>query len=354
MPNKIIEEDIGNSALEVGDFMDKLEGSRILITGAAGFVCSYFVDFVECLNKTRFKEPCKIIGVDNLITGIKKNLLHLMRSKNLKILEKDLSKEMINEDVDYIIHGASIASPTFYRKYPIETMDVNVNGTRNMLELARKKDVKSFLFISTSEVYGDPPADFIPTKEDFRGFVSCTGPRACYDESKRFGETLCTNYNKVYSVPVKITRPFNFYGPRLHLNDRRIIPDLLRNALNNENLKLYSDGKATRSFCYISDAVTGHFKVLLSDFNGEVFNVGNGQEETSMKELAEMIIDLTNKDLKVEYKKSSEKAYLKDNPQMRCPDITKIKTKLGYEPKVSLKRGLLRTINWHKQNIEVS
>ena len=169
MVHEIIEEDIGGSAMEVEDFVDKLEGSRILITGAAGFVCSYFVDFIEYLNKTRFKDQCKIIGVDNLVTGVKKNLSHLTESKNLKILEKDLSNEKIIEDADFIIHGASIASPTFYRKYPIETMDVNVNGTRNMLELARKKDVKSFLFISTSEVYGDPPIEFIPTKEDFNG-----------------------------------------------------------------------------------------------------------------------------------------------------------------------------------------
>lgn len=349
--NEIIKNDIVNSLQDFDDSLKKLEGSSILITGAAGFVCSYFVDFVNYLNKNKFKDPCKIIGVDNLITGKKSNLTHLNEDDDFKLIKKDLSKETVDVDVDYIIHGASIASPIFYRKYPLETMDVNVNGTRSMLELARKKDVKSFLFISTSEVYGDPTEDFIPTKEDYRGNVSCIGPRACYDESKRFGETLCTTYNKIYSIPTKITRPFNFYGPRLHLNDKRIIPDLLKDALENKDLILYSNGKATRTFCYISDAVAGHFKVLLSNFNGEVFNIGNDQEEVSIKELAEMVVSLTNKDLKLSFQKSEDKEYLKDNPQRRCPDITKIRTKLGFNPKVNLKEGLSRTIEWHKKNM---
>ena len=344
----IVKEDIaGINKNPANDFSD-LEGSSILITGAAGFVCSYLVDVIAYLNETKFKDFCKIIAVDNFITGFPRNLGHLKNKPYIKVINKDVSEPFNVEPVDYVVHGASIASPAFYRRYPFETMRVNVDGTWKMLDLARKHNVKSFMYMSSSEVYGDPLPESIPTPEDYRGNVSCTGPRACYDESKRFGETLSMNYYSTYKLPVKITRTFNVYGPRLYLNDKRVIPDLLSNALSNQNIILYSDGKATRSFCYIADAITGYLKVLLSGFNGDVFNVGNDQEEISMANLAKLIIGLTNPRLKVIHKKSSEKEYLTDNPQRRCPDLTKIKMKLKYHPEYSLKDGLKSTILWHR------
>lgn len=347
-PLRIIEEDINNMNGNPKNNFSNLEGSSILITGAAGFVCSYLVDAIANLNETKFKDPCKIIVVDNFVTGFPNSLEHLKLKPYIKFLNKDVSKPFTLKSVEYIVHGASIASPTFYRKYPFETMSVNVNGTWHMLELARKHDVKSFVFMSSSEIYGNPPAEFIPTPEHYVGNVSCIGPRACYDESKRFGETLSINYYNTYKLPVKITRTFNLYGPRLHLRDKRIIPDLLSNALSNQHLTLYSNGKATRSFCYIADAIPGYLKVLLSKFDGEVFNVGNAQEEISMTNLAKLIIQLTNPKLKIIYKKSQEKEYLIDNPQRRCPDLTKIKAKLKYSISYSLREGLKRTILWHK------
>ena len=344
----IIKEDIASINKSLQNDFSNLEGSSILITGAAGFVCSYLVDAIAYLNETKFKDFCKIIAVDNFITGFPHNLRHLKNKPYIKVINRDVSGPFKAEPVEYVVHGASIASPAFYRKHPFETMNVNVNGTWKMLDFARKHDVKSFVYMSSSEVYGDPLPGFIPTPEDYRGNVSCTGPRACYDESKRFGETLSINYYNTYKLPVKITRTFNVYGPRLHLNDKRVIPDLLSNALANQNITLYSDGKATRSFCYIADAIPGYLKVLSSKFDGEVFNVGNDQEEVSMTNLAKLIIGLTNPKLRIVYKKSPEKEYLTDNPQRRCPDLTKIRMKLKYRPVYSLKEGIERTILWHR------
>ena len=230
-------------------------------------------------------------------------------------------------------------------------MDANVIGLRNLLNHSIKNKPKSFLFFSTSEIYGDPSPDFIPTPEDYRGYVSCSGPRACYDESKRYGETLCVNFNKVYNLPIKIARPFNNYGPGLKITDRRVLPDFFRNILNNQNIELLSDGKATRTFCYISDAITGYLLILLSKEDGEAFNIGSESPEISMKDLSELVVNISEKDLKVVYKKSNDSQYLTDNPNRRCPDLSKSKKILGYKPKISLTEGLKRSYNYYKENL---
>ena len=212
---------------------------------------------------------------------------------------------------------------------------------------------ESFLFFSTSEIYGDPPSEHIPTKETYRGNVSCTGPRACYDESKRYGETLCVNFHQIHKIPVKIARPFNNYGPGLRLGDKRVIPDFFSNILNNNKIVILSDGKVTRTFCYISDAITGYLKILLSDYNGESFNIGTSGPEITMFELAQKISFIVNGNDKFEYEyyKSNDINYLADNPQRRCPDLTKSKNLLGYEPKISLDEGLTRIYNFYKSSI---
>jgi UDPglucose 6-dehydrogenase/GDP-mannose 6-dehydrogenase len=225
-------------------------------------------------------------------------------------------------------------------------MDVNIYGTRHMLELAKEKKVISFLYLSTSEVYGDPPENFVPTSEDYWGNVSCTGPRACYDESKRVAETLCFNFFHLYNLPIKITRTFNAYGPKLGLNDGRVIPDFIKNIINNGPITLLSEGHDKRSFCYVSDNITGQFKVLLSNKNGEVFNIGNTQE-VSMIELANKLIEISGRKSEIIKKKSTDKDYNTDSPKRRCPNITKANNMLGFCPKVSIEEGLSRTLRWH-------
>jgi dTDP-glucose 4,6-dehydratase/UDP-glucuronate decarboxylase len=208
------------------------------------------------------------------------------------------------------------------------------------------------LFMSTSEIYGDPPPDMIPTNEDYRGNVSCTGPRACYDESKRLGETLCVNFFRARGAPVKIARPFNVYGPGLRLNDRRVIPDLFTGAFSKKEIIMYSDGTPTRSFCYVTDAISGFAKILLSDHNGESFNVGNDLEEISMNTLASGVAGLFGGSVKINYMKSDDREYLTDNPQRRCPDLSKIRRLTGYQPKVRLKEGLARLKSWYDSEIQ--
>jgi dTDP-glucose 4,6-dehydratase/UDP-glucuronate decarboxylase len=270
-----------------------------------------------------------------------------MDNENFIFMDADVSKPLeVNRDVDYIIHAASIASPTFYRKHPIKTIETNVLGLKNLLDIAIRKNTRSFLNLSSSEIYGDPEKTHIPTSEEYNGNVSCTGPRACYDESKRLGETLCVNYYREYGVPVKVVRPFNVYGPGLKLNDRRVIPDFFNDAINKHKIEILSDGSPTRSFCYVSDAIKGFMLALLSEFNGEAFNIGNDKTEISMKEIAELIAEIVG-NVDIELGKSEEKEYLTDNPRRRCPDLTKTKAFLNYYPKVDIRTGLERIFQWY-------
>lgn len=206
------------------------------------------------------------------------------------------------------------------------------------------------MFFSTSEIYGDPSPDAIPTPESYRGFVSCTGPRACYDESKRFGETLCTVFYQQYGIPVKIARPFNNYGPGLKISDRRVIPDFFRNVLRNEPILLLSDGSPTRTFCYVSDAIFGYLLILLSGENGEPFNIGSDGPEISMKDLANLVVKVSGRDIPVICGPSDDPHYLSDNPMRRCPDITSARSRLGFATEYSLEDGLSRTFNWYLQH----
>jgi UDP-glucuronate decarboxylase len=259
-----------------------------------------------------------------------------------------------------VIHAASIASPIFYRRYPIETMDANVNGLRNLLEyaLARKRagqPLAGFLFYSTSEIYGDPTPDNIPTPETYRGNVSCTGPRACYDESKRYGETLCVNFAQQHDMQITIARPFNNYGPGLKITDRRVLPDFARDVFAGRDIVMLSDGSPTRTFCYIADAIVGYFKVLVRGRKGESYNIGTDAEEVSMARLADEVVRLARKNWgyggKVVRQTSSDKDYLTDNPNRRCPVIDKARAELGYDPKIQFEEGLERALAWYAGNL---
>ena len=224
----------------LSDLNDEFSGKKILITGSAGFLGCQFLHYFYFLNKLKvLKNPCKVYAWDNYIRGLPSWLKKLKDDPFIQIDKKDIVNERVLHRPNYIIHAASIASPIYYRKFPIETIEVNVLGLKNLLDCSIKTKIDSFLFFSTSEIYGDPDEHNIPTSEEYRGYVSCTGPRACYDESKRLGETLCVNYYQQHDIPVKIVRPFNNYGPGLNIDDKRVIPDFFKNVIDNKDIPLF-------------------------------------------------------------------------------------------------------------------
>lgn len=327
----------------LGEQAARFAGKRVLLTGGAGFLGAHFVHFFLALNDSgQLARPCELVVWDNFSRGVPDWLAALDGRADLRVETRDITAPHDPGAVQFIIHAASIASPIYYRQHPLETMDANVTGLRLLLDHAVRQAVESFLFFSTSEIYGDPDPASIPTPETYRGNVSCTGPRACYDESKRYGETLCVNFWQVHRVPVKIVRPFNNYGPGLKISDRRVLPDFFRDVLAGRNLTLLSDGLATRTFCYISDAITGYLLALLSEHHGEPFNIGADAPEISMRDLAAKVIATSGHPLTVEYQRSDDAHYLTDNPNRRCPALEKARRLLGYGPRIALEEGLAR------------
>lgn len=342
--NSIIESDAKEIADSLQDLLHNLSGKTILVTGGAGFLGRYILSFLNYINQVKLDKPCRILCVDNFITGIKSTM---EENKNLVIIQHDIRKPLeVSENIDYILHAAGIASPAFYSKFPMETIAVTTYGTNNILELAKEKKVKSMVFFSSSEIYGDPDPKFIPTPETYNGNVSCTGPRACYDESKRLGETLCMTYFRQYGVPVKIVRIFNVYGPGLRVDDERVLPSFVSRALKGEDMIIRTSG-STRAFCYITDIINGIFRLLFSKYNGEPTNIGNPNEEISMLELAIKVKHLLGNKINVKEEKA-EGVYGESNPKRRCPDISKAEKLLNYSPKVDLNNGLNRFVEWAK------
>ncbi|HEX8517423.1 MAG TPA: UDP-glucuronic acid decarboxylase family protein [Bacteroidia bacterium] len=305
---------------------------RILITGAAGFLGSHLCD--------RFiKEGYHVIGMDNLITGDMKNIEHLMKLKNFEFYHHDVSKYVhIPGDLDYILHFASPASPIDYLKIPIQTLKVSSLGSHNLLGLARAKKAR-ILVASTSEVYGDPLVH--PQTEEYWGNVNPVGPRGVYDEAKRFMEAITMAYHTYHGVETRIIRIFNTYGPRMRLNDGRVLPAFIGQALRGEDLTMFGDGSQTRSFCYVDDLVEGIYRLLMSDYV-QPMNIGNPSEIT-IKEFGEEIIKLTGTTQKL-----ISKPLPQDDPKQRKPDITKAREILGWEPKVSRQEGLKITYEYFK------
>ena len=359
---EVVQSDIFAIEKSVKDSLDLLSGQEILLTGGAGFLGYMLVHLLSQVGDSDGRDPIKLTVYDNFSRGRKKWLDNIAKRENVTLVNHDIKNPLPENapQFTYIIHAASIASPIYYRKYPIETIDANINGLRHLLDYSRLRAEKGnpisrMLYFSTSEIYGDPSPDAIPTKESYRGFVSCTGPRACYDESKRLGETLCVNFAQQYGIPVSIARPFNNYGPGLDINDRRLLPDLARDMLSSKDIVLLSDGKATRTFCYISDAITGYIKVLTDGLSGESYNIGTEKPEINVCQLAEMVSSIGRELFmyqgSVVYKTSDDQFYLTDNPNRRCPDISKVRNMLGFEPKVTIDEGLRRSLIWYKENL---
>lgn len=339
---------IGN----LGHQNERFAGKSVLLTGAAGFLGMQFVHYFAELNDSQvLSRPVRVFAIDNFIRGEPCWMAAFVQRDDIRIMKADITESFhFKGRIDFIIHAASIASPRYYRLHPIQTMDANVLGLRRLLDFAVKYPVEGILFFSSSEVYGDPPPEKIPTPETYTGNVSCIGPRACYDESKRFGETMCVNFHQVYGVPVKIVRPFNNYGPGMKITDRRVIPDFFRNVLVDKNIVIYSDGTPTRTFCYSSDAMIGYLLVLLSGVEGEVFNIGVDRPEIAVKDLADLVVQVSGRSVGVVYQPPDDTSYLQDCPKRRCPDISKARFMLGFEPRVSLEEGLLSLYQWYLEN----
>ena len=315
---------------------DSFKSIKVLVTGGAGFLGSWMCDVLVELG-------AEVVCLDNLSTGRIGNVEYLIGRKGFRFIEGDVSSWRPDERFDIIIHGASIPSPDDYVRRPVETMIPNSLGLLNMLEHARKTDA-TVLYTSTSEVYGD--AEVIPTPEDYWGNVNPVGVRSCYDESKRFGEALCMAYHRQYGVDVRIARIFNTYGPRLDPEARyaRVIPRFIMQALRGEPLTIHGDGKQTRSFCYVTDMVEALLKMaVLDSCRGEVINLGSPRE-TPIIDLAETVRRLVGSKSKLRFLPPRP-----DDPRRRCPDISKAKRILGWEPRVSLEEGLKWTIKWFRE-----
>lgn len=332
----------------LGDLARRVEGRTVLVTGAAGFLGRYFCDLFALLNETVLRQPCRLILCDNLITGDAENF-NAGATRHARFVRHDVVQPLeIDEPLDYIIHAAGIASPQYYRKYPLETLDVATQGTRRMLELAREKDVSAILYFSSSEIYGDPDPRYVPIPESYRGNVSCTGPRACYDESKRLGETLCAVFHDQYGVKTKTVRPFNVYGPGMKQHDYRVLPQVASHLVRRQPMSVYGSGRQTRTFTYITDAINGFMRVMLLGHPGDVYNVGNPQPEVSMIDLLKIVGEVVGREVPYQLVDYPD-TYPADEPLRRCPDVSKAAIDVGFQPQVDLPTGLRRYLDWALQ-----
>jgi UDP-glucuronate decarboxylase len=343
--DRYLKSDIEEIWERLGSRLDPMGGSTVLITGAHGFLGRYFTALFHSHNAAHPRRAIRLILLDNHITSDAEPGSE-EHSGKVRFIPHDVIQPIeIHEPVDYVIHAAGIASPFYYRKYPLETLEVATIGTKNLLQLAKNHPLKGFLFFSSSEIYGDPDPKHVPTQESYRGNISSLGPRACYDESKRLGETLCQIFHEKYGVPTKMVRPFNVYGPGMKEADYRVLPNFASRIKSGKPIHVYGHGKQTRTFCYIVDAIVGFTLVLLDGMWGQVYNIGNREPEVSVWDLVKILEKVLRKKIlleQVEYPDS----YPADEPQRRCPDITKAAFQLGYEPQVPLEEGLSRFMGW--------
>lgn len=363
MINNALKKDLEYTFSKLSDKeKEKLFNSTILITGAAGFLGFYYVHFLYYYRETLSIK--KVICLDNFMLGRPAWLDSIAEDRRFDVEKFDIISDNIAsipyaDDVDYVIHMASIASPIFYRKHPIETLDANIWGLRSLLDYYSSRNLKGFLFYSSSEIYGNPAAESVPTDEEYHGDVSCTGPRSCYDESKRFGETMCMLFAKKYNMPIGVARPFNNYGPGMKLNDKRVPADFANDVINNRDMVILSNGSPMRTFCYIADAIAGYFKIMLYG-KYDYFNIGIDKPEISIIELANIYRDSGKKLIgytgEIKYEISEDKDYLTNNPQRRCPNIEKARTLLGYNPGIDVYEGVERFLSFivesNKENLK--
>lgn len=309
--------------------------SRVLVTGAAGFLGSHLCEKL-------LEAGHEVIGMDNGVSGRTQNLAECFYHNAFTFVDHDVTEFIhVSGDLDAVFHLASLASPVFYRNYPIKTLKVGALGTHKTLGLAKEKDA-TYFFTSTSEVYGDPEVN--PQPEDYRGNVDCFGPRSCYDESKRYGEALVRAYREEHDLDVRVARIFNTYGPRMRLDDGRVIPNFMTQALMGKDLTVYGDGEQTRSFCYVEDMIDGLVALYESGVE-EPVNIGNPDERT-INELADVVIEMTESESGVIHEELPPQ-----DPEVRRPEISKARSEVGWEPEVGLRDGLRRSIEYFRGKI---
>lgn len=333
--------DIAEIVGRLGAEAQRFAGKHVVLTGAAGFLGRYFIAVFAELNRTALKNKLRVTALDSLITGQRPG----GGDPNIHFAEADVAKPVtIEGKADYIIHAAGIASPFHYRRYPLETLSVAVDGTRNLLELARR-DRARFAFFSSSEIYGDPDAAHVPTMESYRGNVASMGPRACYDESKRLGETLCHIYHDSFDVETACIRPFNVFGPGMGEADYRVLPNFASAIKAGRPLRIYGTGRQTRTYCYVTDAMTGFLLAILKGLPGQPYNIGCAAPEVSVHQLVEAIEKALGRKLERQVIEHPD-SYPADEPQRRCPDLRKAAAHLDYRAERTLDEGLKRFLDW--------
>lgn len=348
MRNTTIEKDLEYIVKALGQKVNLLEGKTILITGGSGLIGSYLVDTIAFLNEKKFNKKARVISLQRSRIQKRRRLGHLVNRRDISFILHDSSKSYKPKvKIDYIIHSAGDSAPASFLSDPLGTIDVNVSGIRWILEYARKHNVKSVLYMSSGEIYGNPTSQNIPTPETYNGNVSPLDPRACYTSSKRLAETLCRIYFENFNIPIKIARPFIVYGPGLKVGDKRVMAEFIKSGLEGKPIEMLNEGRDTRSYCYVSDATVAFFKLLLSSENGEAFNVASDLEEISIKDLARLVHKICG--IKSPVLVKSRKAnYVVGAPNRVFPDIRKLRNKLKYHPKVRIEEGLRRTIGWNR------
>lgn len=345
----LIASDIDDICVGLGEYAQRFDGKRVVITGARGFVGQYLTAVFRRLNAKYLRAPCHVLAMDNLRAPADGGTAP-PEDPYITFIEHDVVLPFSpSGKVDFVVHAAGIASPYHYRRFPLETMDVATHGLRNTLDIARA-DGARLMFLSSSEIYGNPDATHVPTSEDYNGNVSCLGPRSCYDESKRFGETLLQVYVQQFGVEAVIVRPFNVYGPGLSREDYRIMPNIAVRLTNGQAIDVYGDGTQTRTFCYATDAITGFLLALLRGRPGEAYNVGASDPEISIIELLRLVRDsVPAPDLKYTLRDYPD-SYPGDEPMRRCPDLMKAFDHLGYAPTVPFIDGLRKFIRWSQEH----
>ena len=351
LESTVLDSDIEEIYFRNSELIQTLLGKQVLITGAGGFLGRYFIMLFLYINRLHKDNPISVVALENYITqnDTDSSLKFKTLDQNVEWIFGDaiIGSELPNK-FDFVIHAAGIASPEHYRANPLETIHVAVDVTRKLLEKSVINNSK-MLFFSSSEIYGNPPATAIPTSEEFNGYVASRGPRACYDESKRLGETLCWIFQEYYNVNVSVVRPFNVYGPGMLPRDFRVLPNFANQVIKGKKLFVYGSGDQTRTFCYVVDAMDGFLKVLLETGRSEVYNVGNPKPEITINELARMVCEAFGTPGNFEQIAYPE-SYPDDEPSRRCPDITKIKSNLNFSPEISLDEGLRRFMKWASDN----
>lgn len=349
----ILEDDIAYIRRKLGN-PEIFRGKTIFITGAAGFLGYYFAQFFARA------EVKKLILADVFILERPRWIDALAAQPEISVVSLDISTNDFQKlpgvaEADYVVHMASIASPVYYRKFPVETIKANVLGLLNLLDFYRNKPVNGFLFFSSSEIYGDPDAAHVPTDENYRGLVACAGPRACYDESKRIGETICYNYAEVHGMPIGVARPFNNYGPGMRLTDKRVPADFAKAIVDGQDMVMHSDGSPTRTFCYVADAIVGYLKILTYG-KYDFFNIGIDRPEITIRDLASIYAAAGKKVFgyqgQIKFQTAAEKHYLTDNPNRRCPVIDKARSKLNFQPEIGVEQGVERFLQFLKESVK--